>query len=276
ITKNYNVTSSNAFKAYENYINVFGDDPSKFTEKEAGDQFRMGGTYALNELDDAMAITVLEDLNPYMKNFKNTGLAFAKSMNEANMYYKMSDYDTDGFEKGKAMHRPIIEGFEEFYIADSILRIHSDRALEAIDAEYLEILKRDGLTLQYLTKKAVDDATKIVIMLSKTEYDNLDADKLKALHAPLRTTFDELTALKTDDPKTYNVDPKISFFYSRLESLVLASTALQKRIKEKRPFSMLEKRNLAGSEFIASHVEGSPQQVSGRYSDMIESYNSLN
>ena len=276
ITKNYNVTSTNAFKAYENYINVFGDDSSKFIKTEAGDKFAINSSYALNGLDEAMAIPFLEELNPYMEKFKNSGLAFAETMNELNMYYKMSDYDTDDFEKGKALHRPVIEGFQEFFEADSILRIHSDKALEAIDAEYLEILKRDGLTLQYLTKKATDDATKIVAMLSETEYENLDVEKLKVLHAPLRATFDELTALKTNEPETYNAQLGISLFYSSLESLVLASTALQKRIVEKRPFSMIEKRQFSSSEFMASQVSGSPQQVSGRYSDMIDRYNSLN
>ena len=276
ITKNYNSTSTSAFKSYENYITVFGDDPSKFTKTEARDKFAMNSSYALNGLDEAMEIPVMEDLNPYMENYKNSGQILVKTMNEVNMYYRMSDYDTDGFEKGQTMHKSVIEDFQQFYKADSILRIHSGKALGAIDAEYLEILKRDGLTLQYLTKKAVDDATKIVAMLAETNYEDLDMDKLKALHAPLRATFNELTALKTNEPETYNAQLGISFFYSSLESLVLASTALQKRIKDKRPFSMLEKRNLTGSAFIASTVKGSPQQVNERYSDMIDHYNSLN
>ncbi|MDY7396145.1 DUF3829 domain-containing protein [Aureibaculum sp. 2210JD6-5] len=272
ITDNFNNFSKEAFKTYQDYISSFGNDPENFKSENISNFSEINDYQVrlLKTLDSAIALPILDELNPLIRSYKINARAFSVTINSCESYYSKKEYKKDGYDKGNVLHKLTIDIYDKFYKADSILRLKSERILQKLDNEYLNSLKKDGFEIKYWILLAKKEAEKLNSVLSTTKYSDLNLEELKRLNGAIAKSYNRLTELK--DADSIQFDKKSTAYYSDLEELLNATSELYERKKAKKVFSKKELKKLNENEVVASSVTGSIHAVTFAYKNLLKSF----
>ncbi len=268
ISKCVNVYSNSVMNSYQRYTSWLRDPKASPTGKETL-------VYGLYEIrgdgsDCAAAVDEANNADPDLPELEAAADKYVAALKEAASqvknvyeYYDQEDYKDDQFEKGKASHQTLIAAFEAFKSANEAFTLEVDKLEDEVAQNRLEQYRNDP------TKKFAFAATDFSIKAKKamtysarTQYSELSADTLQS-HA------EELeTALSTMRANTSN-DGMSGMFVSGGENFVKAVKELMRRVREKKPFTGLE-RDWVGTS-SGWMVEGSPDKVVHEYNNMIRS-----
>jgi len=229
----------------------------------------------VKNLDKAIEIDILNELDPLIKEYKTTALNLAAINNDVYQYNEMKDYDKDDFAKAKETHKPLLTAFEKFFTVNNILRNKTDSIQSEMEIIYLQKLKADGNTLQYLVGMSLNVSKKMLTICQSKDYEKLDAAELENVNKEVRNIYDELNTFKTENNENFRANVHMTFYFSSFKAFVQSSNDLTKRVKDKKPFSRGEKMNL-GNSGSGWMVNGSVPKLLKDYNNMIDNYNRMN
>lgn len=273
---NFNTLSTSSYSVYDYYVKAFGDDKEIFKKITFYSTRQISDSYVkgLENLDRAIKINALPQLNPLIKDYKTKGTALAKIVNEAYTYYDMKDFESDSYQKGREFHKPLLAAFDEFFKADALLRKKSDSIQNISELAHLKELKEKGESLNYLIGMSLNTSKTMLEESQKVSYQKLDVKKLEAANKAVRRIFDEMTLFKNEKPGEFSKNHQVTFYYSSLKDYTKASNELYIRKKNKKAYSTGEKMNLnnVGSGWM---VSGSVPQLLDKYNKLVDSYNRI-
>ena len=174
-------------------------------------------------------------------------------------YYEQEDYKDDNFAKGKASHAGLMDAFKKFKEVNAVFAAEVDKLEDEVSEKELARLNDAGQTYDALIVESGIKAKKIKNVISAKKFEQITADELNPLIEDFGTTVDQMRA---DDSK-----PMASSYVRSCDNFTKASKELMRRIRDKKPFTDFEKRQIAMG--FEETIEGSPGKVIGAYNDMI-------
>lgn len=276
LINNYNGMSTDSYNAYDYYVKAFGDNPEKFQNITwySTRQIHQHEIDGLKELTSAMEINVFSELDPLILEYQARAKVMADIVNEAYTYYDMKDFENDEYAKAKEMHKPLLNAFFNFFDIDDLLRHKTDSIQDIREIAYIEELKENGETLNYLISKSLNVSSKMLKISQSSEYNKLNSEELIKASIEVRFLYDELSKFKKENTEEYESVTTISFYYSALEDFTKSAQGLSSRVKNKKPFSRGEKMNLnnKGSGWM---VNDSVPKLLYDYNKLVDSYNRM-
>ncbi|NOT48380.1 MAG: YiiG family protein [Acidobacteria bacterium] len=174
-------------------------------------------------------------------------------------YYEQDDYKDDNFAKGKAAHAGLMDAFKKFKDVNTVFAAQVDKLEDDVAEKELARLSDDGKTYEAVVVETGIKAKKIKNLLQAKEFDQITVDDLSPLIDDFSTTVDKM--------KASNAKPMTSMYTNSCDSFLKASKEMMRRIRDKKPFTDFEKRQIAMG--FEETIEGSPGKVIGAYNDMI-------
>jgi hypothetical protein len=195
-------------------------------------------------------------------------LAVVPIINEAHKYYERGDYKDDKMVKGKQLHPKLVSAFKAFDKADTDLSQLVDQVQEGLDKrELVRIEHEEGkkghwytVNTTLLAKPLLHEAAKDVVKIN-----------LAALTGAEDTYDQSVEAFETWSNQNKTESSSTSSYLSAAKELVIAGKNLVRRIRDKKPFSAFEKRQMGTS--AGWMVEGSPDAVLDKYNKLVDAYN---
>jgi hypothetical protein len=176
-------------------------------------------------------------------------------------YYNHEDYKDDGFQKGKAAHPALLAAFKNFEQANKGFDGEVDKLEDAVANKRLNELKGDASKkYEYLVVDTSIKSKNIIRYVKRTEYSQIKVEDFQ----PLIDDFEKAVA----DLKTTGANkPLGSFYVSSCDNFLIASKELMRRVRDRKPFSDFERRELgtAGGWM----VDGSPDKLINKYNEMV-------
>ena len=276
MTEKSNLYISKCVNAYSNSImNSYQRYTSWLRDPKAGPTGKESIVYGLYEVrgdgsDCAAAAAEANNADPDLPELEAAADRYVAALKEAASqvrnvyeYYDQEDYKDDNFEKGKASHQPMMAAFEAFRTANEEFTLEVDKLEDQVAQNRLEGYRNDP------TKKFAFAATDFSIKAKKamtysarTQYTSLSADTLQSHAEELETALSTMRANTPDDGMG-------GTFVSGGENFVKAVKELMRRVREKKPFTGME-REWVGTQ-AGWMVEGSPDKVVHEYNNMIRS-----
>jgi hypothetical protein len=195
-------------------------------------------------------------------------LAVVPIINEAHKYYERGDYKDDKMVKGKQLHPKLVSAFEAFDKADTDLSQLVDQVQEDLDKrELVRIEKEEGkkghwhtVNTTLLAKPLLHEAAKDIAKINLTALTGAE------------DTYDQaVEGFETWSNQSKAESSNTSSYLSAAKELVIAGKNLVRRIRDKKPFSAFEKRQMGTS--AGWMVEGSPDAVLDKYNKLVDAYN---
>jgi len=189
-------------------------------------------------------------------------------INEAHKYYERGDYKDDKMAKAKQLHPKLVAGFEAFDKADTDLSQLVDQVQEDLDKrELVRIEKEEGkkghwhtVNTTLLAKPLLHEAAKEVSKIN-----------LAGLSAAEDAYDQAVDAFETWSNQNKSESSNTSSYLSSAKDLVIVGKNLVRHIRDKKPFSAFEKRQMGTS--AGWMVEGSPDAVLDKYNKLVDAYN---
>jgi hypothetical protein len=228
----------------------------------------------------ATAITKSNAMKPTSSGLEKAGSDFGAALativplvNDAFRYYDRGDYKEDKLARGKAMHANLSAGFAAFNKADDALAAEIEKVQEGLDQRQLAAIERkDGQRLPWHTKNTLI-AAKATVHEGDDRVDRIDAAKFNNLVDNYTKAVDDLDAYarahKAETDRAFWMDS----YLSESQKYVRAARELQRRIKDKRPYTEAEKQLMGRN--TSWMVDGSPGQLVSRYNDVVKAYNNV-
>ena len=268
ISKCVNAYSNSVINSYQRYTSWLRDPKAGPTGKESL-------VYGLYEIrgdgsDCAAAVAEANNAEPDLPELEAAANKYVVALKEAASqvknvyeYYDQEDYKDDQFEKGKASHQPLMAAFEAFKTANEAFTLEVDKLEDQVAQNRLEQYRNDP------TKKFAFAATDFSIKAKKamtysarTQYADMSADTLQSHAEELETALSTMRANSSNDGMN-------GMFVSGGENFVKAVKELMRRVREKKPFTGMEREWVGTSS--GWMVEGSPDKVIHEYNNMIRS-----
>ncbi len=236
-----------------------------------------------NTADCSSAITKSNALGPKNPALEAAALEYGSALvqvvpvvNEAHKYYDRDKHKDDKLARGKELHPKLKEAFDRFIKADNVLAEEVDKVQDVIDkAKLAKYEKNYGRqSYPFLIRSSLIYG-KVVVREGDRSFDKIDLTKYEPKVQKLEETADELEkymAKKGDSASTWSG----MFYYMQAhQTLVKAAKEQVRRVKDKKPFSAMERDYLARGGPVAQSVEGSSSKMVKAFNDMIDRYNSL-
>jgi hypothetical protein len=189
-------------------------------------------------------------------------------VNEAHAYYERGDYKVDRMAKAKQLHPKLVGAFEAFDKAGSALSEAVDQVQEDLDKrELVRIEREEGQRARWHVVRTMVLAKPILHEIAK------EPSKIEISAAGTACQGFEVALGAFDGWAAQNAEAasKVAGFLSAAKDLAVACRNLERRLKEKKPFTIAEQRRLGTS--AGPGVEGSPDAVLDKYNRLIEAYN---
>lgn len=177
-------------------------------------------------------------------------------------YYNHEDYKDDGFQKGKAAHPALLAAFRNFEQANKGFDGEVDKLEDAVANKRLIELKGDpSKKYEYLLVDTGIKSKNILKYVQRTEYSQIRVENLQPLIDDFEKSLDDLKSAATN--RTLS-----SFYVSSCDSFLVAAKELMRRVRDKKPFSDFDRRQIGTSG--GWMVDGSPDKVINKYNEMIQ------
>ena len=267
ITQCVNKYSNSVIGSYRRYASWIKDVENGPTGKE-------GLVYGLYEIsgdgqDCVDAIKKARSMEPAVGDAEAAADGYATALKAAIVqinaiypYYNREDYKDDGFQKGKAAHPALLSAFKNFEQANKAFDGEVDKLEDAVANKRLNDLKGDASKkYEYLVVDTGIKSKNIVRYVKRTEYSQIKVEDFQPMVDDFEKSVDELKSAGAS--KTFS-----SLYISSCNDFLKASKELMRRVRDKKPFSDFEKRELgtAGGWM----VDGSPDQLINKYNEMIQ------
>ncbi len=206
------------------------------------------------------------ELDKAADNYLKAMLALNEKIIEAERYYSRENYKDDNFEKGKKMHKPLVQAMEAFMAAnDELGKQLEEQNSRAMKAQLVEIEKTAGKKVEYWLLSTVIEAKAAVEVLSQETF---DVEKAKKLISDYENSADNLI----DQLKT-NQSAKMHYLSlpMDLDNYRKALKERMRRVRDNTPYSTGDKMNLNPS--TGWMVSGSPYKVTDYYNKLINTVN---
>lgn len=174
-------------------------------------------------------------------------------------YYEQEDYKDDNFAKGKSSHAGLMDAFKRFKAVNDTFAAEVDKLEDEVAEKELARLTESGQRDDALIVESGIKAKKIKNLIREKKFEEISADELNTLIEDFVKTIDEM---RTNEGK-----PMFSSYVRSCDNFTKASKEMMRRIRDKKPFSDFEKRQIAMG--FEETIEGSPGKVIGAYNDMI-------
>jgi hypothetical protein len=189
-------------------------------------------------------------------------------VNDAYQYYQRGNPKGDKMAKAKQLHPKLAAAFEAFDKADTELSQVVDQVQEGLDRrELVRIEKQEGKRGHWYTVQTTLLA-KPLLHESAKEVSKINLSAVVAASEEFDRAIDAFDAWaiqnKADANKTAN-------FLSAAKELSVAGKSLVQRLREKRAFSVSERKRMGTSN--GATVDGSPDAVLDKYNRLVEAYN---
>ena len=201
-------------------------------------------------------------------------MAVVPLVNDAHKYYEHAEYKGDKMARGKQLHSKLVAAFETFDKADTDLSQLVDKVQEDSDRrELVRIEKEEGKKGHWHT---VNTTLLAKPLLHEGEKDvSRDGSKinLPALTAACDNFEKAVLAFEAWSKQTKGESASTSTFLGTAKELVVAGKNLVVHIRDKKPYSETDKRQMGTSS--GWMVEGSPDALLDKYNKLIDAYNSV-
>jgi hypothetical protein len=174
-------------------------------------------------------------------------------------YYEQEDYKDDNFAKGKSEHAGLIAAFAKFKDANTAFAAEVDKLEDEVAEKELARLNDAGKKYEALVVESGIKAKKIKNLVKDTEFMQIYADELSSMIEDFNVTVEQL---KADNSK-----PIASSYARSCEEFMKAAKEMMRRIRDKKPFTDFEKRQIAMG--FEETIEGSPGKLMDKYNSMI-------
>lgn len=268
ISKCVNTYSNSVMNSYQRYTSWLRDPKAGPTGKET----LVYGLYEIrgDGADCVAAVDEAKNTEPEMPELEAAADKYVAALKETASqvknvyeYYDQEDYKDDNFEKGKASHPSLMAAFEAFRTANEAFTLEVDKLEDQVAQNRLEQYRNDP------TKKFAFAATdfsikakKAMTYAARTPYTDMSADTLQSHAEELETALSTMRANTPDGGMG-------GMFVSGGENFVKAVKELMRRVREKKPFTGMEREWVGTSS--GWMVEGSPDKVVHEYNNMIRS-----
>jgi Protein of unknown function (DUF3829) len=177
-------------------------------------------------------------------------------------YYNHEDYKDDGFQKGKAAHPALLKAFRNFEEANKSFDTQVDKLEDDVARNRLNELKGEASKkYEYSVVDTGVKSKKIIKYVKQTEYSQIRVEELQ----PMIDEFEKAV----DDLKSAGANKSLSGLYvSSCDNFLKAAKELMRRVRDKKPFSDFDRRQLGTSG--GWMVEGSPDKLIYTYNEMIQ------
>jgi Protein of unknown function (DUF3829) len=266
ISKCVNNYSNSVISSYRRYASWMRDVEQGPTGKE-------GNVYGLYDIsgdgqDCLDAIKKAKAIEPAVADAETAADGYGTALKEVVTqvkaiypYYNHEDYKDDSFQKGKAAHPALLAAFKNFEQANKSFDGEVDKLEDAVANKHLNELKDDpSKKYEYELVETGIKSKNIVRFVKRTEYSQIKVEDLQ----PLVDDFEKsLEALKSAGGKR----PFIGLYVSSCDEFLKASKELMRRVRDKKPFSDFDRRQLGtGSGWM---IDGSTDKVINKYNEMI-------
>jgi hypothetical protein len=274
LVKKNNLYITNCINKYSNSVlNSYSRYTSWLKDPKAGPTGNERLVYGLYRLsgdgsDCEKAIKEAAEISPSLPEVHASAEKYATALKEAAKqissvydYYDRDDYKDDNFQKGKSSHGPLMAAFEAFQTANREFADHVDQLEDEVAKQKLEEYRDDpSMRSRFTAADFSIKAKKAMIYVSRTKYAELSTETLQ-------THIDEIEAASAELKAAAGNAPGYSMFLISSDSFVKASKDLMRRIRDKKPFSSFEQRQIGTPSGWL--VEGSPDKVIYEYNNLI-------
>lgn len=267
ITECFNKYSSRVMSSFERYQSWLKDVEKGPTGKES----LVYGLYEVNGdgSDCETAISKAKDMEPSLPQPEASAEKYSAALKEVVSqikdiypYYNQEDYKDDNFQKGKDAHPALLKAFRDFQQANKEFNAEIDKLEDEVAQQQLDALRdKPEKRFDYLMVESGVKSKKISLIAQRTEYSQIKVEDLQ----PLIDDFEKNTAdLKSAGTKY----AMAGMYFSACDEFLKASKELARRIRDKKPFSDFERRQLGT--MSGWMVDGSPDKVINKYNDLIQ------
>ncbi len=209
------------------------------------------------------------------------GLAYVTSVErlhelttEAHIYYESGAWRRDELGLGRALHEPLVAGYDSVVSADARLRAVIERENGALQSRRLQSAhKKHGRTLPFLTRRLLAVSKPVVAAANVDTVQDLNPQSMTAMLRTLRAASAELVAYVAKHPAEASAVAGLKALMRRTAAFETSAGRLLKRRRQGLQFSRTERQVIrAGS---ADAVEGHPARVVEEFNDLIDASNSL-
>jgi len=219
--------------------------------------------------DCVNAIEKAKTMQPSIAEAENAAEGYSRALTEAVKqikaiypYYNHEDYKDDGFQRGKDAHAALLAAFKTFRQANDNFDAQVDKLEDEVAQNDLQQYKDDPQhKYEYEVVNTGVKAKKILHVVKQTDYAQLKADELQPLIEDFEQTLD---SLKNASGKR----PMAGLYVSSCDSFLKAAKELMRRVRDKKPFSGIERSWIGTSS--GWMVEGSPDKLVHQYNEMIQ------
>jgi len=262
-----NKYSNSVLDSYRRYASWLKDVEQGPTGKEG----IVYGLYDINSdgQDCVDAIKKAKSMEPALPEAESAADKYAGALKEAigqikaiYPYYNHEDYKDDGFQRGKEAHAALLRSFKNFEQANKSFDAQVDKLEDRVAQENLKALEGDpSKKYDYAVVDTGIKAKNIMRLVKQTDYSQIKLEELQ----PLIDEFEK----SVDDLKLAAKNRTLSSLYvSSCDDFLKASKELMRRIRDKKPFSDFERRQIGT--FGGWMVEGSPDKLIHEYNQMIQ------
>ncbi len=263
----YSNSVMNSYRRYTSWLENVDRGPT-------GKESLVYGLYDINSNNNGQdcidAIKKAKDMEPHLPEAESAADNYATALTDVvgqikaiYPYYNHEDYKDDAFQKGKSAHPALLRAFKNFEQANRAFDDQVDKLEDQVAQKRLTDLKGDSSkAYDYAVVDTSIKAKKILKLVKQTDYSQLKADDIQ----PMVDDFEKaVDALKTSSSSSKRVGS--SFYVSACDDFLKASKELMRRVRDHKPFSDFEKRQLGT--FSGWMVEGSPDKLINKYNDMM-------
>jgi hypothetical protein len=187
---------------------------------------------------------------------------------EASEYYAREDYKADKMAKGKQLHPKVVAAFDAFDRADGELSEAVDKVQDDLDRRELSRIEREEGKKAHWHVVRTTVLAKPVLHESARELAKIEVASVGAACETFAGAVTEFEQWANQNPSDAT---KSARFMAAARDLAGACDALVHRLRDKKPFSVAERRRMGTS--AGPTVEGSPDAVLDKYNRVIEAYN---
>ncbi|WP_052127419.1 YiiG family protein [Enterobacter cancerogenus] len=274
--KCFNTADGAVRSSAQRYVSWFSDAGIGPTGKEKN--INTLGDFTPAELTTCSeAITAAGNVSPSMPELENAAGRYLSAlkelqplMSEAYSYYSQEDYKDDGFEKGKKLHQPLMQSFDNFINVSDEYGKKIDKETSVLYAKQLsEIEKKEGKHVSYYRLALVTQGKALTTILAHESVDIQRVNKAIENYSALLSASRKATDNESGKPISWSV------FLTNADNFLRDCKDRMRRLRDNTPYSRSEKDLMESSDDIGWTVEGSPMKVIRSYNELVKAGNRL-
>jgi hypothetical protein len=260
-----NGASKRVIDSRNRYLSWIADEKVGPTGKERN----IYGLYGVNTdachqaLDKAkLASPALPDVESAADEYKKALRELEPLVEQADRYYRQSDYKDDEMAKGKQLHPPLMNAFAKFEQVNKGFEQRVTTLNDAVNERQLARLERDSSRrLEYLALRALSEGKALIKLVDIGELKELDLQKYDVAVQSYDKALRELGAYATSHKPEVAKVSLFSSYLSDSDELLKSSKELLRRKRDNQDFNR---------EFFS---KSSPALVAGHPAQLIDKFN---